>query len=73
MLSAIGTIMAQQWVLDVAEFLPDAADGQSHAYSYSDAPASGLTLNGWGGFAVLAAEVVAVGALALTVARRRDV
>jgi ABC-2 type transport system permease protein len=30
-------------------------------------------LNGWGGFAVLAGEVVVIGAIAIAAARRRDV
>jgi len=72
-LSGIGNIMAQQWVLDIAKFLPDSAGGQLYSYSYTGVQQDGVVLNGWGGFAVLAAEVMAVGALALTVARRRDV
>ncbi|MET3453261.1 ABC transporter permease [Curtobacterium sp. 1544] len=73
LLSGIGTLMAQQWVLDIAKFLPDQAGMQLYTYSYTGVQQDGVVLNGWGGFAVLAAEVVVVGALALTVARRRDV
>jgi ABC-2 type transport system permease protein len=47
---------------------------QLFTYSAGDAaPQEGIVLNGWGGFGVLAAEVAVVGALALVVARRRDV
>jgi ABC-2 type transport system permease protein len=73
-LSVIGGLLQAQWVLDVAKFLPNAAGGQLYAYSYAGQTAEpGVVLGGWGGFAVLAAEVVVIGALALTVARRRDV
>ena len=64
------------WPMDIAAFLPDSAGGQLYAYSYDGASTvdnSGVVLNGWGGFGVLAAEVLVVGGLALTLARRRDV
>lgn len=72
---AIAGLMNAQWLMDVAKFLPDQAGGQLFAYSSAgaDTGQQGVVLNGWGGFAVLAAEVVGVGALALTAARRRDV
>ncbi len=63
------------WLLDLSQFLPLQAGAQLITYS-SGAPApeqTGIVLNGWGGFGVLAAEVVVVGALALVVTRRRDV
>lgn len=73
LLSGIGNLMHQQWVLDIATFLPDQAGAQLYAYSWTDVQREGVVLNGWGGFAVLLAEVVVVGAIALTAARRRDV
>lgn len=74
-LSGIAALTDAQWLMDVTKFLPDQAGVQLYAYSSAavDAAQKGVVLNGWGGFAVLLAEVVAVGALALTVARRRDV
>jgi len=72
-LSGIGNLMRQQWVLDIAKFLPDQAGMQLYTYSFTGAQQDGVVLNGWGGFAVLVAEVVVIGALALSVARRRDV
>ncbi|WFR65762.1 ABC transporter permease [Curtobacterium flaccumfaciens] len=74
-LSLVAAVVHAQWISDVATFLPDQAGGQLYAYSTgADAPQqTGVVLNGWGGFGVLLAEVVVVGALALTVARRRDV
>jgi ABC-2 type transport system permease protein len=73
LLSGIGSLLNQQWVLDILKFLPNQAGGQLFAYSFPGAHQEGIVLNGWGGLAVLLAEVVVVGALALTVARRRDV
>ncbi|MFJ3034344.1 ABC transporter permease [Curtobacterium pusillum] len=73
-LSLFASVLQAQWLMDVFRFLPDQAGTQLYAYSAGDAvQQDGVVLNGWGGFAVLAAEVVVVGALALTVARRRDV
>lgn len=72
-MSSIGGITAQRWVLDIAKFLPAGAGGQLYAFSDGGAQQTGVVLNGWGGFGVLAAEVLVVGVLALTVARRRDV
>ncbi|MBF4616156.1 ABC transporter permease [Curtobacterium sp. VKM Ac-1376] len=75
-LALMSGLMKVDWPMDIASFLPDSAGAQLYAYSYdgqSAADNSGVVLNGWGGFGVLAAEVVAVGALALTLARRRDV
>ena len=75
-LSVFASLTNAQWILDVANLLPSQAGGQLFAYSPPGVPAAaqtGLVLNGWGGFGVLAAEVVAVGALALAVARTRDV
>jgi len=73
-LSLVGGLLNAQWVADVYAFLPDQAGSQLFAYSYEGAGSRpGVVLNGWGGFGVLLAEVVVVGALALTVARRRDV
>ncbi|OII17116.1 ABC transporter permease [Curtobacterium sp. MCBA15_013] len=73
-LSLIASVLQAQWLLDVTKFLPDQAGMQLFTYSAGDAtPQEGIVLNGWGGFGVLAAEVAVVGALALVVARRRDV
>ena len=72
LLSGIGNLMSQQWVLDIAKFLPNEAGAQLYSYAFP-VQQDGIVLNGWGGFAVLLAEVVIVGAVALTAARRRDV
>ncbi|GAA3339213.1 ABC transporter permease subunit [Curtobacterium pusillum] len=73
-LSLVASAIEAQWLADVVTFLPAQAGGQLFAFSSGDAgQQAGIVLNGWGGFAVLLAEVVVVGALALTVARRRDV
>jgi len=72
LLSGIGNLMGQQWVLDIAKFLPNEAGAQLYSYAFP-VQQDGIVLNGWGGFAVLLAEVVIVGAVALTAARRRDV
>ncbi|MGU3409999.1 ABC transporter permease [Microbacterium sp. M1A1_1b] len=74
-LSIFFSLTNAQWILDVTNLLPSQAGGQLFAYAAPGAPAaqSGLVLNGWGGFGVLAAEVVVVGALAMTAARSRDV
>ena len=72
LLSGIGNLMSQQWVLDIAKFLPNEAGAQLYSYAFP-VQQDGIVLNGWGGFAVLLAEVVVVGAVALTAARRRDV
>ncbi|MBF4587755.1 ABC transporter permease [Curtobacterium sp. VKM Ac-2887] len=75
-LSLVAGLLNAEWIGDVFKFLPDQAGSQLFAYPYTGAdagPTSGVVLNGWGGFGVLAAEVLVVGALALTVARRRDV
>ena len=75
-LSVFAGLTNAQWILDVMNLLPSQAGGQLFTYAAPGAPAaaqSGLVLNGWGGFGVLAAEVVAVGALAIASARTRDV
>jgi hypothetical protein len=75
-LALMSGLMKVDWPMDIAAFLPDSAGGQLYAYSYDGASTvanSGIKLNGWGGFGVLAAEVLVVGGLALTLARRRDV
>ncbi|WP_144763557.1 ABC transporter permease [Curtobacterium sp. 9128] len=74
-LSLLSSLLGAQWLSDVARFLPSDAGGQLYAYSSgAQQPAQpGLVLNGWGGFAVLLAEVVVVGAAALVLAKRRDV
>jgi ABC-2 type transport system permease protein len=73
-LALVGDVLRAQWVADVSQFLPSAAGGQLYHYDFADASGQqGIVLDGWTGFAVLLAEVLVVGALALTVARRRDV
>ncbi|TDW64718.1 ABC-2 type transport system permease protein [Curtobacterium sp. PhB25] len=74
-LSLMAGLMNLEWPVNIMKFLPDQAGSQLFAYSYDGQEASqdDIVLNGWGGFGVLAAEVLVVGALALTVARRRDV
>ncbi|WIB25613.1 ABC transporter permease [Curtobacterium sp. MCSS17_015] len=84
-LSLVSMLAGIDWLGTAAGYLPDAAGGQLYAYA-SDAPASGSSgapatasvegssdLNGWSGAGVLLAEVVVVVALAMVVARRRDV
>ncbi|MFJ3383993.1 MULTISPECIES: ABC transporter permease [unclassified Curtobacterium] len=74
-LSIFAGLTGAQWISDVGRFLPSDAGGQLFTYASpaADSGATGLVLNGWGGFGVLAAEVVAVGAAAVAVARARDV
>jgi ABC-2 type transport system permease protein len=75
-LALFAALTGAEWIADLAKFLPSDAGGQLFAYSYDTPPEgaqTGLVLNGWGGFGVLAAEVVAVGAAATAVARTRDV
>lgn len=74
-LSLAAGVAKAQWLMDVVTFLPSQAGRQLFTYSADvEQPAqTGVVLDGWGGFAVLLAEVVVVGAVALTVARRRDV
>jgi ABC-2 type transport system permease protein len=84
-LSLVSLLAGIDWLGTAAGYLPDAAGGQLYAY-VSDAPAGGSAgapgtaavegssdLNGWSGAGVLLAEVVVVNALAMVVARRRDV
>ncbi|GAA4171534.1 ABC transporter permease [Gryllotalpicola koreensis] len=75
------------WPADVSAFLPSNAGGQLFAYA-SDASTAAQTtgggqttvsatsdtisLNGWQGFGVLGAEVLAVGIAAITLLKRRD-
>ena len=73
-LSIFAQLTEAQWVADVATLLPSAAGAELYTYSYGGASGqTGLVLNGWGGFAVLAGEVVVIGAIAIAAARRRDV
>jgi ABC-2 type transport system permease protein len=84
-LGLVSLLAGIDWLGTAAGYLPDAAGGQLYAYA-SDAPAGGSAgapgtaavegdsdLNGWSGAGVLLAEVVVVNALAMVVARRRDV
>lgn len=73
-LSLVAGAAGWQWLSDVIQFLPAQAGAQLHTFSSGDdGQASGVVLNGWGGFGVLAAEVAAVGTLGLLAVRRRDV
>lgn len=74
-LSLAASVINAQWLMDIVTFLPAQAGRQLYTYSSgADLPQQpGVVLDGWGGFAVLLAEVVVVGTIALTVARRRDV
>lgn len=74
-LSVFAGLTNAQWVMDLLALLPDQAGSHLFAYSASAAqtPQTGLVLNGWGGFGVLAAEVLVVGGAALAAARARDV
>lgn len=72
-LSLMGSLLDAQWILDLLQFLPQGAGQHLYSYGYEGQPADGSVLNGWGAFGVLAGEVLVVGALALAVARRRDV
>jgi ABC-2 type transport system permease protein len=73
-LSVFAELSRAQWVADVARFLPSAAGAELFAYSYQGAGAMpGVVLNGWGGFAVLAGEVVVIGAAAVAAGRARAV
>ncbi len=79
-LQLVGGLLGVQWVLDSMQFLPEQAGRQLYAYESSGATTAapgttteGLVLNGWGGFGILAAWVVAVGAVAVSVTKSRDV
>lgn len=63
----------QQWIADLSEFLPSSAGAQLYTFDSGPPQGDGLHLGGWGGFGVLAGEVVVIGALALVAARSRDV
>ncbi|QWS33953.1 ABC transporter permease subunit [Curtobacterium aetherium] len=71
----VSSIGGLGWLADVMAFLPDAAG--SHLFQFDSGaatpPQDGVVLNGWSGAGVLLAEVLAVNAVAMTVARRRDV
>jgi len=75
-LSAIAALTHQNWVADIGQFLPSQAGGRLYAYQ-AGADASGqdgvLNLTAGQGFGVLAAEVIVVGAAAVTLLKRRDV
>jgi ABC-2 type transport system permease protein len=77
-LQLVGGLLHADWPADVNQLMPSSAGGQLFAYESSrsgvvhGADTSHWVLNGWGGFAVLAAEVVAVGIAALALVKRRD-
>ena len=69
----IGGLTNQQWIIDASQFLPSSAGAQLYTFDSGGQQGDGLRLGGWGGFGVLAGEVVVVGAIALAAARSRDV
>lgn len=69
----IGGLTNQQWIVDASQFLPSSAGAQLYTFDSGAQPGDGLHLGGWGGFGVLAGEVVVIGAIALAAARSRDV
>lgn len=69
----LAALTGAQWVADLSQFLPSQAGGQLYSPATTQQPGTGLQLDGWGGFAVLAAEVLVVGGIALAAARTRDV
>ncbi|GAA4156465.1 ABC transporter permease subunit [Gryllotalpicola daejeonensis] len=63
------------WPANVSAFLPSSAGAELFSYttpSGAQHPADTVVLNGWQGFGVLGAEVLAVGIAALTLVKRRD-
>ncbi|MEK6311030.1 MAG: ABC transporter permease [Curtobacterium sp.] len=69
----IGGLTNQQWIMDASQFLPSSAGAQLYTFDSGAQQGDGLHLGGWGGFGVLAGEVVVIGAIALAAARSRDV
>ncbi|MGL3200195.1 MULTISPECIES: ABC transporter permease [Curtobacterium] len=69
----IGGLTNQQWIMDASQFLPSSAGAQLYTFDSGAQQGDGLDLGGWGGFGVLAGEVVVIGAIALAAARSRDV
>ncbi len=69
----IGGLTNLQWIIDASQFLPSSAGAQLYTFDDGGQPGDGLHLGGWGGFGVLAGEVVAIGAIALATVRSRDV
>lgn len=75
-LTAIGALTSQNWVTDIAQFLPSQAGGRLYAFQAGNHSGRGdgvISLTAWQGFGVLAAEVVGVGAAAMVLLKRRDV
>jgi len=75
-LTAIAALTNQNWVADIARFLPSQAGGRLYAFQAGSQPGGNdgvISLSAWQGFGVLAAEVVAVGAVAVVLLKRRDV
>lgn len=74
-LTAVAALTHQTWVANIVQFLPSHAGAQLYAYR-GGGPARDtgdmITLNTWQGFSVLAAEVIAVGAAAVILLKRRD-
>ncbi|MBN9187517.1 ABC transporter permease subunit [Microbacterium sp.] len=76
-LSILGALtQGADWVTTVSALMPQSAGSKLFGYASTDtatvSTGGGLVLNGWGGFGVLSAWVVAVLALALTLVKRRD-
>jgi len=75
LLQVIAALTHQDWITNITQFLPSQAGGQLYAYQAGTASGGDngiISLNAWQGFAVLAAEVVAVGAVAVILLKRRD-
>ncbi|GAB3918461.1 ABC transporter permease [Microlunatus endophyticus] len=75
LLQVIAALTHQNWITNITQFLPSQAGGQLYAYQAGTASGGDngiISLNAWQGFAVLAAEVVAVGAVAVILLKRRD-
>jgi ABC-2 type transport system permease protein len=83
--SIVGGLVDANWPANINAFLPSNAGGQLFAFaSDTSGAATGgaqvdqasssdvVTLNGWEGFGVLGAEVLAVGIAALVLIKRRD-
>ena len=78
-LSVIGGLLHADWVTNISTFLPSEAGRQLYAFDGGGAgqgaqsTGSGLvTLDGWQGFGVLGAEVLALGIAAFVLVKRRD-
>lgn len=77
LLQLLGVLTQAEWASTIGALLPQNAGSQLYSYDGASAFAApsaddGLTLNGWGGFGVLAAWDAIVLGVALILAKRRD-